>query len=91
MKSPRWAAGVNRFDHYIREGSVTPELPFPHILGADVAGEVAALGDGTNSFEIGERVVPITGYPFDERDATIHPGSAAPSYGVIGLHASLAR
>ena len=27
------AAGVNRFDHYIREGSVVPELPFPHILG----------------------------------------------------------
>ena len=33
------AAGVNRFDHYIREGSVVPELPFPHILGADAAGE----------------------------------------------------
>ncbi len=28
------AAGVNRFDHYIREGSVVPELSFPHILGA---------------------------------------------------------
>ncbi len=23
------AAGVNRFDHYIREGSVFPGLPFP--------------------------------------------------------------
>ena len=27
------AAGVNRFEDYIREGSVVPELPFPHILG----------------------------------------------------------
>jgi len=80
------AAGVNRFDHYIREGSVVPELPFPHILGADAAGEVAELGEGVTGFEIGERVVPITGYPFDEKDADIHPGSAAPSYGVIGLH-----
>ena len=80
------AAGVNRFDHYIREGSVTPELPFPHILGADVAGEVAELGEGVTGFRIGERVVPITGYPFDKKDADIHPGSAAPSYGVIGLH-----
>ncbi len=34
------AAGINRLDHYIREGSIVPELPFPHILGADAAGEV---------------------------------------------------
>ena len=44
------AAGVNRFDHYIREGSVVPELPFPHILGADAAGEIAAVGDGVPSY-----------------------------------------
>ena len=80
------AAGVNRFDHYIREGSVTPEIPFPHILGHELAGEVAEVGEGVTGFRIGERVVPITGYPFDENDADIHPGSAAPSYGVIGLH-----
>ena len=80
------AAGVNRFDHYIREGSVTPELSFPHILGHELAGEVAEVGEGVTGFRIGERVVPITGYPFDEKDADIHPGSAAPSYGVIGLH-----
>ena len=48
------AAGVNRLDHYLREGSVVPELPFPHILGADAAGEVATLGDGANGFEIGD-------------------------------------
>ena len=35
------AAGINRLDHYIREGSVVPELPFPHILGIDAAGEVS--------------------------------------------------
>ena len=34
------AAGVNRLDHYIREGSNTQEIPLPHILGADAAGEV---------------------------------------------------
>ena len=28
------AAGVERLDHYIREGSIVPELPFPHILAA---------------------------------------------------------
>ena len=29
------AAGINRFDHYIREGTIAPELPFPHVLGTD--------------------------------------------------------
>ncbi len=37
------ATGVNRFDHYIREGSVAPELPFPHILGSDAVGVVVEL------------------------------------------------
>ncbi len=80
------AAGVNRFDHYIREGSVVPELPFPHILGADAAGEVAELGEGVTGFEIGERVVPVGNYPQNEEDYDITPIAAAPSVGVMGLH-----
>ena len=47
------AAGVNRFDHYIREGSVASELRFR----ADAAGEVAALGNGVIGFELGDRVI----------------------------------
>ena len=80
------AAGVNRFDHYIREGSVVPELPFPHILGADAVGEVAELGPGVTGFYIGERVVPVGNYPKSEKDYDFTPLSAAPSIGVIGLH-----
>ncbi|MBN4054783.1 zinc-binding dehydrogenase [Nitrospira defluvii] len=80
------AAGVNRFDHYIREGSVFPGLPFPHILGADAVGEVAELGAGVTGFEIGDRVVPVGNYPSDEKDYDFTPLGAAPSIGVIGLH-----
>ena len=80
------AAGVNRFDHYIREGSVVPELPFPHILGADAIGEVAELGLGVTGFQIGDRVVPVGNYPQKEEDYDFIPLSAAPSIGVIGLH-----
>ena len=79
------AAGVNRFDHYIREGSVVPDLPFPHILGADAAGEIAEIGPGVDTLRVGDRVVPMTGYPDDVGDADIHPTSAAPSFGVSGL------
>ncbi len=80
------AAGVNRFDHYIREGSVVPELPFPHILGSDAVGEVAELGEGVSGFEIGERVIPVGNYPQNEEDYDITPIAAAPSAGVSGLH-----
>lgn len=80
------AAGVNRLDHYLREGSVVPEFPFPHILGADAAGEVFGFGRGVNDFEIGERVIVVPGYPQNEEDYDIYPGSQAPSFGLPGLH-----
>ena len=80
------AAGVNRLDHYLREGSVVPDFPFPHILGTDAAGEVFGVGQGVNDFEIGERVIVVPGYPQDEEDYDIHPGSQAPSFALPGLH-----
>lgn len=80
------AAGVNRFDHYIREGSVVPELAFPHILGADAVGEVTELGEGVTGFEIGERVVPVGNYPQNVEDYEFTPLGSAPSIGVLGLH-----
>ncbi len=80
------AAGVNRLDHYLREGSVVPDFPFPHILGADAAGEVFRPGKGVSEFEIGERVIVVPGYPQNEEDYDIYPGSQAPSFGLPGLH-----
>ena len=79
------AAGINRFDHYIREGSVVPELPFPHILGADAAGMVAELGEGVNGFEIGESVIPVPGFPVKEEEYDIRPAGTAPSFTLPGL------
>ena len=82
------AAGVERLDHYIREGSIVPELPFPHILGADAAGEVADLGEGVTGFEIGERVIVAPGYPQKEEETNIRPTVSAPSFALPGLHIS---
>jgi len=80
------AAGVNRLDHYIRQGTVVPELSFPHILGADAAGEVAELGEGVTGFKIGERVLVAPGYPQKEEETNIRPTIAAPSFALPGLH-----
>lgn len=79
------AAGLNRFDHSIRQGEIAPELPWPHILGADAAGEVAAIGPGVTGFEIGDVVIPMPGYPLDEDEWGIRPAGTAASFTLPGL------
>jgi len=50
------AAALNRMDVMVRNGWPGLKLELPHINGADGAGEVAALGEGTSGFKVGERV-----------------------------------
>ena len=82
------AAGVNRLDHYIRQGNIVPELAFPHILGADAAGEIAELGEGVTGFEFGERILVTPGYPQKQEETSIRPTVVAPSFALPGLHIS---
>jgi len=82
------AAGVNRLDHYIREGSIVPKLAFPHILGADAVGEVAERGEGVTGLEIGDRVIVVPGYPQKKEETEIRPTVFAPSFALPGLHIS---
>jgi NADPH:quinone reductase-like Zn-dependent oxidoreductase len=51
------AAALNHLDLWVRAGWPEIKLEYPHIPGADGAGEVAALGDGVRAFSVGERVV----------------------------------
>ena len=51
------AAALNRMDVMVREGWPGLKLELPHIDGADGAGEVATLGEGTTGFEVGDHVV----------------------------------
>jgi NADPH:quinone reductase-like Zn-dependent oxidoreductase len=53
-------AGVGAWDPFEREGGFVEVLgrkpTFPYVLGTDGAGTVAAVGDGVNDFEEGDRV-----------------------------------
>lgn len=49
------AASLNHLDLWVRRG--LPSVPKPRVLGADGAGVVAALGEGVEGLEVGERVV----------------------------------
>ncbi len=51
------AAALNRLDLWVREGWPGLKVAYPHITGADGAGEIAALGEGVSGMSVGRRVV----------------------------------
>ncbi len=50
------AAALNPFDLYLRSGLVPMPLAFPYVIGCDLAGTVAKLGQGATTFKVGDRV-----------------------------------
>jgi NADPH2:quinone reductase len=50
------AAGVNPVDAYIRTGTYARKPVLPYTPGSDGAGEVEAVGPGTDAFKRGDRV-----------------------------------
>ncbi|HUD93616.1 NAD(P)H-quinone oxidoreductase [Sphingobium sp.] len=53
------AAGVNRPDISQREGNYPPPPGASTIIGLEVAGEVAALGEGAGRWSVGDRVTAL--------------------------------
>jgi len=51
------ASALNQADLWTRKGWPGLKLEYPHILGADGAGEVSALGEDVTDFALGDRVV----------------------------------
>ena len=51
------AAALNRLDIWVRNGWPGIKLEYPHIPGADGAGEIAALGASVSGWQVGEHVV----------------------------------
>lgn len=56
------AVSINPVDFKMRSGAAKDHFPvtFPGILGRDVAGIVAALGEGVDGFEVGDRVFALS-------------------------------
>lgn len=82
------AIGLNRLDHYAREGSINPGLRFPHILGSDISGIIEKIGNNVKGFKIGDRVIPMPGYPIDDVEIIKERLSATPSYEIRGIYHS---
>jgi threonine dehydrogenase-like Zn-dependent dehydrogenase len=50
-------AALNRLDDFVRTGWRGLDLVFPHILGADFSGTIAAVGTEVSGWSEGQRVV----------------------------------
>lgn len=52
------AAAINHWDVDMRNGTSRLRLTLPHTPGIEVAGDVAAIGDGVRGVAVGTRVMP---------------------------------
>lgn len=55
------ACALNHLDLWILTGAVAPQISMPHILGCDIAGEVAETGAGVKGLRVGIRVIIAPG------------------------------
>jgi NADPH2:quinone reductase len=55
------AAGCNFFDILMCRGTYQVKPPFPFVPGAEVAGDVLAVGEGVTGFSVGDRVLASSG------------------------------
>jgi len=72
------AASLNYHDIFTRRGMPGIKIPMPAIMGLDVAGEIAALGQGVSGWKIGDRVLgdPINRVEGGLTGETVHGGLA---------------
>lgn len=55
------AVALNHLDVWVRRGGPAFHVDFPHRLGAEIAGEIDAVGPGVSDLEIGARAVVSPG------------------------------
>lgn len=62
------AVGINPIDWKLRRGDLKSVMPFefPVILGRDISGEVAFLGDGVSGLSVGTRVFGLVNHAYAE-------------------------
>jgi NADPH:quinone reductase-like Zn-dependent oxidoreductase len=79
------ACALNHLDVWVRRGWPGLKLEMPHWTGADVAGEVAAVGGTVTDWDVGQRVVVDPGVSTCEDEFTrrgVH--SVSPGYCIRG-------
>src|SRR5688572_18141537 len=83
------AVALNHLDLWVRQGLPGLKLRYPHILGADIAGEVAALGGGVTGVQVGQKIVVNPGVSCGRcRECLLGRDNLCREYGILGEHTS---
>jgi len=83
------AVALNHLDIWVREGWAGLKLAFPHVLGADVAGVVEAVGEGVAGVAAGDEVVVNPGVSCGRcRECLSGDDAMCRSYSILGEHVS---
>jgi NADPH:quinone reductase-like Zn-dependent oxidoreductase len=81
------ACALNFLDIWVRRGWPGLKLEMPHWCGADVAGEIAELGENVSDWQVGQRVVVDPGVSLVEDEYTRRgEDSVSPGYHILGEH-----
>jgi len=83
------AVSLNAFDLMAREGRYKPNRAFPHILGSDFGGEVAAIDAAAGvPYTVGQRVTAWWVVPCWRCEQCLggHPNRCALDYKYLGAH-----
>jgi len=79
------ACALNHLDIWVRRGWPGLRLEMPHWGGADVAGEIAAVGSDVSGWQEGQRVVVDPGISTIEDEYTrLGEDSLSPGYHILG-------
>lgn len=81
------AAALNHLDLFVLRGIPGIDMPLPHVLGADGAGEIESVGVGVENLSVGDEVVLNPGI-WCGRCANCLAGeqSMCPRYELLGEH-----
>ncbi len=80
------ACALNHLDIWTRQGMVGIKIPLPHILGCDVAGEIAEVGSKVKAKKIGTHVVVAPGISCGQcKWCKTGWDSLCPAYRIVGF------
>jgi NADPH:quinone reductase-like Zn-dependent oxidoreductase len=81
------ACALNHLDLFVREGIPALKTPLPFWTGCDIAGEVAALGQGVTGVKVGDRVAVNPNLTCGRCEFCMQgEDSLCVRYGILGEH-----